>query len=248
MMRPAIHYTGGAKEIAGISFYTPCMNRTSFLKQTLPKNLEALKNIQNVEFVVLNYNSKDDLDDFMKSFQKEMDIGRLSYYKENTREKYHHSHAYNMASRLCIKKIICVTNADYFVSLEWYEFVINNMKKNYFIYNEYSGDATGRNAFWKKDFEKLGGFDEKMCEWGYEDTDMYNRAKIMGLNGISLVNKKQFWNCISHSWDIRCQNHNWDNENIAKNRSPNTFKINPDGFGKGIIIEKNLQKVKIELR
>lgn len=248
MIVPISHKLKQKQKNIGISFYTPCMNRTSFLEQTLSKNLRNLKNVSNVEFVVLNYNSKDNLDDIMKSFQKEMGCGKLFYYKENTKTIFHPSHAYNMAARLCTKNILCFTAADYFVDRIWYNFVMENMEKNCFIYNENASDASGRDAYWKKDFETLGGFDELMTGYGYDETDLINRAKIMGLQGICLSEKKQFWNCIYHECNIRIRENFENNKKVAFNRLSNTFRVNLDGFGKGTIVEKNFQKVNIELK
>ena len=45
-----------------ISFCTNCMGRTDDLKQTYLQNIEDNKEYPNVEFVLLNYNSKDDID------------------------------------------------------------------------------------------------------------------------------------------------------------------------------------------
>ena len=51
-----------------VSICTTCMDRLSDLKQTLPQNIQDNLDYPNVEFVVLDYNSKkDDVDGWIKS-------------------------------------------------------------------------------------------------------------------------------------------------------------------------------------
>jgi hypothetical protein len=56
------------------------MNRTSFLEKTLPHNLNILNNIKYVEseILVLNYNSKDHLDNLIQNLWHE---NKLKYIK-----------------------------------------------------------------------------------------------------------------------------------------------------------------------
>ena len=58
-------------------FCTTCKGRTAHLRETLPRNL-----VDNPDsrFLVLDYNSQDDLLDFLRSLQKERYDGRLVVY------------------------------------------------------------------------------------------------------------------------------------------------------------------------
>ena len=49
-----------------ISFCTVCMNRLQYLMQTLPVNIAGNIDYPNLEFVVLNYNSKDDMENWIR--------------------------------------------------------------------------------------------------------------------------------------------------------------------------------------
>lgn len=49
-----------------ISFCTTCMDRLYHLKESLPINLINNSSYANIEFVVLNYNSKDEIDTWME--------------------------------------------------------------------------------------------------------------------------------------------------------------------------------------
>ena len=233
------------KEKIKISFFIACANRIEHLKQTLPYNLEQLEDINDIEFIILNYNSQDDMNEFMKKFTKEMNTEKLVYYKETFSKEFHLSHAMNMAARLCSGEIICPTNADYFVDMEWYNFILENMKKNVFICSKSNNDSNGRCCFWKNDFTTLRGFDELMTGWGWEEGDLYRRANSIGLYEINLKDKPQFWKHISHPWTIRQKNNYKNNGRIEKNRGSNI--VNPQGFGKGCILEKNFKKINIIL-
>ena len=49
-----------------ISFATVCMNRLHHIRQTLPKNIADNSDYENVEFILLDYNSSDGLEEWVK--------------------------------------------------------------------------------------------------------------------------------------------------------------------------------------
>ena len=64
-----------------ISLCTACMGRLHDLKQTLPKNIEDNRDYPNVEFVILDYNSDDGLEDWMRrNMMEHIESGLVSYY------------------------------------------------------------------------------------------------------------------------------------------------------------------------
>lgn len=55
------------KKLKHITFCTTCMNRTEDLKQTYLKSIKTAITVdKNTKFVLLNYNSTDDLDTWVK--------------------------------------------------------------------------------------------------------------------------------------------------------------------------------------
>jgi hypothetical protein len=61
-----------------VSFCIVCMNRTHHLKQTLSKNMSDNCNSDMLEFLILDYNSGDDLELFIKeTFSNEIASGKL---------------------------------------------------------------------------------------------------------------------------------------------------------------------------
>ena len=96
-----------------ISFCTVSMNRCTHIKSTLLKNIEE-NYIPNVtEFVLLDYNSSDGLEDWVyKNAMYYIDKGILKFYRNNTATFFHRAHARNQCLRLATSDIICNIDAD----------------------------------------------------------------------------------------------------------------------------------------
>jgi len=83
-----------------IAFCTTCMNRMHHLRQTLEKNIQDNHLPDRVEFIVLDYNSQDDLEQWLRQNMKSyINTGILVYYKTFEPEYYLRSHSRNMAFR-----------------------------------------------------------------------------------------------------------------------------------------------------
>jgi len=75
---------------------------------------------------------------------------------------------------------------------------------NIIVYGEC--EIGGRIAISKDNFNKLGGYDERFKDWGYEDLDFIYRARNLGLRRFTVQNISY----IDHDRDI---------EDRYKNRS-----------------------------
>ena len=65
--------------LAKISFCTACMGRAHHLKRTVPKNLRDNSDYPQVEFVLLNYGSPDDMHEWVgKNLGREMAEGTVA--------------------------------------------------------------------------------------------------------------------------------------------------------------------------
>ena len=169
-----------------ISFCTSCMNRTYQLKETLPKNLSDTAGNPNVEFTLSNYNSADELDDWIKdNFMEEIKSGRLIYGHERTAQLFHMSKAKNLAHRLATGDILMSLDADNFVldSAGLLAGVFEESPDT--ILHMWSGvwhdGSHGRVASTRQWFEKLGGYDEALAAYCYEDRDFMYRGQAMGM-------------------------------------------------------------------
>lgn len=185
---------------------TACRNRLHHLEQTLPSNIED--NPQPfVKFVLLNYSSEDEMDEWVKEeLARFIPSGRLTYVHLETAEHWLHSHARNVMVRCANTDIVCNVDADNWTGPGFGKW-LSNFYGRYGdkVFTGYGppegcprGDYFGRISFWRKHLVALGGYNEDMNMWGAEDWDILKRAEGAGL--IRHTYPKEFWiEPISHS-------------------------------------------------
>lgn len=165
------------------------MNRLHHLKQTLPKNLKDNEKYPEVEFVILDYNSQDGLEDWAKNNFSNWQ-GKVNYYKTNSPEFYDFSHSRNLAIGMAKGDIICNLDADNYTGPNFCDFINDTFQqnKNIFLSSRKSGlsDLQGRICFNRNDFYSLNGYDEKIDGYGYEDIDFLNRLKLLGRKEVQI--------------------------------------------------------------
>ncbi|WP_136468918.1 glycosyltransferase family 2 protein [Flagellimonas onchidii] len=194
-----------------ISFYIVCMNRLDHLKQTLHKNIEDNISYGNVEFILLNYNSKDGLDEWVQSEMSHLiKKGTLKYFKTEEPKYFLRSHSRNVVAKQTTGDIICNVDADNFIGKGFADYVNAQFHKddNIFLSVNKNGnikDCYGRICMKRKDFMKLGGYDESMKNYGFEDFDLVNRLKLLGLKN-QFIDNKEFLTALNHDDDIRLEN------------------------------------------
>lgn len=188
-----------------ISFCTTCMNRLSYLKQTLPKNLADNMDYENLEFVLLDYNSSDGLEEYIKSnYSESLSNGRLVYFKIDSVQFYDWTHSRNLVVSLATGDVICNIDADNFTGAGFATYVSRVFKEmpNIFLTTYYmslkKNDVLGRICMLKKSFVKIGGYDERMKHYGFEDIDLIHRLRRSGVEKVDIDNPS-FLNAIQHS-------------------------------------------------
>jgi hypothetical protein len=183
-----------------ISFYTTCMGRLHHLRLTMPANLRAAASYGNVEFVLLNYNSPDGLDDWVRSeLAPQLDAGVVQYYKTTRPTKYDSSKAKNTAARLATGEIVCNLDADNWLGHGFAEHLAALFDAPRTIVRAKCpwGGVYGRIAVFRQDFLALGGHDESFRGYGFDDTDFINRARAAGFVDKRFAAKYAL--CLSHS-------------------------------------------------
>ena len=209
-----------------ISFCITCRDRAFHIKQTLEKNIIDNLDYDNLEFVLLDYNSEDDLQEFVFSkLKKYIDSGILKYYKTNLPTSFNMANAKNNAHYLAIGDIVCNLDADNYTGKD-FAFYINyvcnknehpigsSKEKNLVNILLDDGDFGGRIFMFKRDFLSLGGYDESFVYWGFDDNDIYNRAVRYGLKSVGIP--LCFLRAIRHKNNIRNIN---DQKNIHSNKT-----------------------------
>ena len=188
-----------------IGFCITCMNRAHHLKETLKKNMDDNYLPDEVEFVLLDYNSSDDLEEWIRSdLTHYIDSGLLVYYKTFSPSSYMRSHSRNIAFRLSDAKIVCNLDADNFLGKGFAEFMINefDLHSSIFYTSLFTKNIYGRVCVLKDDFVSINGYNEAFSGYGYEDGDLFNRLMKIGLKRM-LFNNSEFCNSIDHSDEER---------------------------------------------
>ena len=204
-----------------ISFCTTCMGRAHHLKDTLPQNIRdnPVSDDLDVEFVVLNYNSGDDLHEWMMSdakMQEHIESGLVRYGRTTDPEFFHMSHAKNMAHRMATGDVVCNLDADNYAGEHFAaylkhvfekdsEVVLNPSHRVSKLFSPDDRGFFGRVATSRENFMKLHGYDESFSGWGGEDTDFMQRAKGMGLKHLRIDSLK-YLGIIKHSNEDRVKN------------------------------------------
>jgi hypothetical protein len=163
-----------------VSICTTCMNRLEHLRQTYVQNIEDNLDYQNVEFVLLDYNSQDGLDVWAKeNLMKYIEKGVLNYYRTTEPEYYSMAHSRNVAFKLAQGDIVNNVDSDQFTRKGFATFInkIANQQDEKVIFAKSRQLLRGRLGFYKRDFiELLGGYDEDLVGYGHDDQDLINRA------------------------------------------------------------------------
>ncbi len=170
-----------------ISFCTTCMDRLHDLKQTLPANIKDNEEYPNLEFVILDYNSKDRLGQWVKNnLMGHIESGRVSYYRTDEPEYFSMAHSRNIAFKVAKGEIVNNLDADNYTFSSNYDpkeccaSYINRLahqQKEKVIFTKGKRGMHGRIGFYKQEFvEILGGYDEELYGYGHDDHDLVQRA------------------------------------------------------------------------
>jgi len=171
------------------------MGRLFQLQQTLPINLEQSSSWPDVEFVVLNYNSPDELHTWMQDVMKKyVTCGRIIYRLNPEPTRFHSSKAKNQAHRLATGDVLVNLDADNFIgeSIAVINEAFNSSTETCLhLHSGKFGDGTyGRIALSKRNFNLLGGYDESFLPMGGQDVDLIRRSSAYGLNFLHVKDKR----------------------------------------------------------
>jgi hypothetical protein len=240
------------------------MNRLDDLMITLPANINANKDYPNLEFVLLDYNSSDGLELWVRRRMiKHIRSGRLVYYRTEEPQYYSMTHSRNIAFKLASGEIVNNLDADNFTfdgtpcSMSWANWInarANEFpQKTVFLKTKQLTILHGRVGFYKNEFiDLLGGYDEDFEGYGFDDQNLVERAVGLGFNlckwggsyfyRIETPPKKKDANLLRH-WDItRRENRKLSQENLAACM----FKANMERrWGKAILMKNFKEKVVI---
>ncbi len=200
-----------------LSFCTTCMGRAHHLQQTLPQNLADTVDWNRpgaVEFVVLDYNSPDDLAEWIETdpvLAPYREAGILRFARSYGWRHFRHSHAKNMAHALARGDYVCNVDADNFVGPGFavhlrevftrrpQAIVATNRLDASLNETPYKG-CMGRIALSAENFARLGGYDEGVTfrGWSGEDSDLLIRAVKHRMRPVFL-RERRFLRVVQHT-------------------------------------------------
>lgn len=160
------------------------MGRTHDLKATLIRNIQDNEDYPDLEFVVLNYNSPDDMHEFMTSSPvlPYIHSGRIKYLLTKSPKFYSMPHSRNLAFRNATGTILTSVDADNFTGRGFATY-LNRLacicpQKAFFARG--TTRIRGRIGMYKSEFEELGGYDEDLEGYGFDDHSLMIRAMNSG--------------------------------------------------------------------
>jgi len=172
-----------AKTERKISLCTTCMNRLNNLMITLPKNIMDNQDYPNVEFVLLDYNSTDMLENWVRDYMMHhIENGVLVYAKTTEPPFYTMSHSRNVAFKVATGDIVNNVDADNFTG-PGFANTLNRMaeiRPTKAAFSKGKRMMHGRIGFYKDEFIELGGYDEDLVSYGFDDHNLLYRAMATG--------------------------------------------------------------------
>jgi hypothetical protein len=201
------------------AFCTTAMNRKAYIAQSLGHNLQALQPYPTAVIVLLDYNSKDGLGEYVKEHHHQaIETGRLHYCRTDEPAYFHMSHAKNVAHRLGIAEVsaevLINTDAEMLLPerfVDRLEDLFSKTRECVFT------NQSGRVAIGSEHFMQLGGYDESFNGWGVEDNDLRHRAQRLGLTHIQQSSGSE----IGHSDHERTVNYAPDFRHAGKSNESN---------------------------
>jgi predicted glycosyltransferase involved in capsule biosynthesis len=163
-----------------ISFGTSCMGRRHHIEKTYLKNIEtALKVHDKCEFILLNWNSQDGLDDWVqKNLTAYREKGIVKYLRTQKPQEFHQSRTKNITGKNATGHVVCHLDADNILVSKYIESILSEFKNDENkLLKCNGGPLGGRMSCLRKSFVRLRGYDEAMTGWGHEDNDFVERFR-----------------------------------------------------------------------
>lgn len=182
-----------------LSFCITCRDRMWQITQTLPQNLrDNYRQRDKIEFILVDFASGDGLQEWVRdNFREELESGYLKYYFSGEMPRWHMGVAKNTSHRLANNEVVVNLDCDNFTGPDGGEYVRRQMKKYgwkttvmHVVRGEKSDGTAGRIITSRENFLKVGGYDEDFAPWGFEDIDLKERLRRMGLTYRCKQNEK----------------------------------------------------------
>ena len=167
-----------------VSIVTTCMDRLCNLRETLPRNIEDNRDYPDLEFVLLDYNSKDGLSNWVsENMMPHVESGLLVYCYTPYPTHYSMVHSRNVAFKLATGDVVHSVDADHYTGPGFAAYTnrLANARPAKAVFGKGKRMLRGRLGFYRREFvEELGGYDENFVGYGHDDHDILHRAYGLG--------------------------------------------------------------------
>lgn len=197
-----------------IAFVTTCKGRVQHIARTLPINLEDNADYDNAVFIVLDYNSPDDLLEYLRTNHENLiESGRLQVFSYGGEHPFRMAHAKNMVHRLGIlagADVLVNMDADNFTGPGFASYIAEQFQRDdIFLWAKMVKDGqdrtargvSGRIAVTSRAFINAGGYDERFNDWSPDDKDFNTRLRRLGYEGVEI--DRRFVHAILHNDKMR---------------------------------------------
>lgn len=154
--------------------------RTHYLKEVLPLSIEAANMSPPIEFVIVNYDSPDDLDEYIKTVPDMLKNGNyLTYVKVEDKPNFHMAHARNVAIKSSTGDYVIISGTEIGFKPEFFPYIREKLNTGLTYLNPARWGALivcERNLA-----IEMGGFDERFEMYGPEDKDFCARVYRRGI-------------------------------------------------------------------
>jgi hypothetical protein len=172
-------FTRPVTRLRRIAVCTTCMDRLHDLRRTLPANLADNADYPSLQIVLLDYNSHDGLEDWVRhSLADELKSGRVVYYRTTEPTHYEMARSRNLAFALAEAELIASVDADNFTNAGFASHLnrLATELPQQAVFIKSWQRMNGRIALYKDEWTALGGYDESLVGYGYDDMDLVRRA------------------------------------------------------------------------
>lgn len=163
-----------------ISLLIHCMNRTYDLKKSMPSIIEAVNESPPMEIFILNYGSKDDLDEYASELMKtKLEEGNVFTYWKVNKNVYNSPNARNIAHLNCKGDYGIQWACDSYPRRDCFKLIRQLIEKEHPVWmaEGYTGRAV---VCQKEEFRRAGGYDERFSMYAPEDRDICMRLRRRG--------------------------------------------------------------------
>jgi glycosyltransferase involved in cell wall biosynthesis len=187
--------------MVSVSYITTCMDRLEFLKQSLPAMLAQ----PDAECVVVDYSCPQRCGEWV---EREHPSARVVRVPDQT--EFNYARARNAGAAAAQAPWLCFIDCD-FVLVPGFGAVLRQMLRPGCTFHSgkagpdgvvrLEGPPWGPVLIRAEDFTRVGGYDEVIRGWGYEDNDFVNRTLDIGLTRVGYP--RDLFHNIDHDDTVR---------------------------------------------